>query len=225
MAVDKITVLLVDDHAWVRGSVAQALSLSDSIEVVGQANNGEEGVKKAQELTPDVVVMDLDMPVMGGVEATRQIRAAVPSTQVLVLTVSESESDLFAAMAAGAKGYLLKNAGADDLQTAVVHISQGGVLVSPIMATTMLTQFTEAETTKAAKTETGLSPREEEVLQSVAQGASNKEVAATLFITENTVKTHLRSIMEKLHVVNRSQATAFAVRAGLYREPDRPTAS
>ena len=224
MDVNKITVLLVDDHAWVRGSVAQALSLSDAIEVVGQANNGEEGVKKAQELTPDVVVMDLDMPVMGGVEATRQIRAAVPSTQVLVLTVSESESDLFAAMAAGAKGYLLKNAGADDLQTAVMHISQGGVLVSPIMATSMLTQLTEVEA-KTAKTETGLSPREEEVLQSVAQGASNKQVAATLFITENTVKTHLRNIMEKLHVVNRSQATAFAVRAGLYREPDRPTAS
>ena len=224
MDVDKITVLLVDDHAWVRGSVAQALSLSDAIEVVGQANNGEEGVQKAQELTPDVVVMDLDMPVLGGVEATRQIRAAVPSTQVLVLTVSESESDLFAAMAAGAKGYLLKNAGSDDLQTAVMHISQGGVLVSPIMATTMLTQFTEVEA-KAAKTETGLSAREEEVLQSVAQGASNKEVAAELFITENTVKTHLRNIMEKLHVANRSQATAFAVRAGLYREPDRPTAS
>ena len=104
MDVEKITVLLVDDHAWVRGSVAQALSLADDIEVVGQAANGEEGVKKAQELSPDVVVMDLDMPVLGGVEATRQIRAAVPSTQVLVLTVSESESDLFAAMAAGAKG-------------------------------------------------------------------------------------------------------------------------
>ncbi len=221
---DKITVLLVDDHAWVRGSVAQALSLSDAIEVIGQANNGEEGVQKAQELSPDVVVMDLDMPVLGGVEATRQIRAAAPSTQVLVLTVSESENDLFAAMAAGAKGYLLKNAGSDDLHTAVLHISQGGVLVSPIMATTMLSQFTEVEN-KAAKKETGLSAREEEVLQSVAQGASNKEVAATLFITENTVKTHLRNIMEKLHVVNRSQATAFAVRAGLYREPDRPTAS
>ncbi len=224
MDVDKITVLLVDDHAWVRGSVAQALSLSDAIEVIGQANNGEEGVQKAQELSPDVVVMDLEMPVLGGVEATRQIRAAAPSTQVLVLTVSESENDLFAAMAAGAKGYLLKNAGSDDLHTAVMHISQGGVLVSPIMATTMLSQFTEVEN-KAAKTETGLSAREEEVLQSVAQGASNKEVAATLFITENTVKTHLRNIMEKLHVVNRSQATAFAVRAGLYREPDRPTAS
>ena len=224
MDVDKITVLLVDDHAWVRGSVAQALSLSDAIEVVGQAANGEEGVQKAQELSPDVVVMDLDMPVLGGVEATRQIREAAPSTQVLVLTVSESENDLFAAMAAGAKGYLLKNAGSDDLHTAVMHISQGGVLVSPIMATTMLTQFT-ASGTKAPKPETGLSAREEEVLQSVAQGSSNKEVAATLFITENTVKTHLRNIMEKLHVVNRSQATAFAVRAGLYREPDRPTAS
>lgn len=224
MDVEKITVLLVDDHAWVRGSVAQALSLADDIEVVGQAANGEEGVKKAKELSPDVVVMDLDMPVLGGVEATRQIRAAAPSTQVLVLTVSESESDLFAAMAAGAKGYLLKNAGADDLHTAVMHISQGGVLISPIMATTMLTQFTEVET-KAPKIETGLSAREEEVLQSVAQGASNKEVGAALFITENTVKTHLRNIMEKLHVANRSQATAYAVRAGLYREPDRPTAS
>ena len=221
---DKITVLLVDDHAWVRGSVAQALSLSDGIEVIGQANNGEEGVAKTRELKPDVVVMDLDMPVLGGVEATRQIREAVPDTQVLVLTVSESESDLFAAMAAGARGYLLKNAGADDLQAAVIHISQGGVLVSPIMATSMLSGFTEAEP-KAPKLETGLSAREEEVLRSVAQGASNKEVGAALFITENTVKTHLRNIMEKLHVANRSQATAYAVRAGLYREPDRPTSS
>ncbi len=224
MDADKITVLVVDDHAWVRRSVVQALSLSDAIEVVGQAANGEEGVKKAKELSPDVVVMDLDMPVLGGVEATRQIREAVPSTQVLVLTVSESENDLFAAMAAGAKGYLLKNAGADDLQAAVVHISQGGVLVSPIMAATVLSGFTEAEA-KAPKLETGLSAREEEVLRAVAQGASNKEVGASLFITENTVKTHLRNIMEKLHVANRSQATAFAVRAGVYREPDRPTAS
>ena len=98
MDTDKVTVLVVDDHAWVRGSVAQALSLSDAIEVVGQASNGEEGVQKAQELCPDVVIMDLDMPVLGGVEATRQVRSLVPSAQVLVLTVSESESDLFSAM-------------------------------------------------------------------------------------------------------------------------------
>ena len=222
MDTDKITVLVVDDHAWVRGSVVQALSLSDAIEVVGQASNGEEGVQKAQELSPDVVIMDLDMPVLGGVEATRQVRTLVPSTQVLVLTVSESESDLFSAMAAGAKGYLLKNAGSDDLHTAVLHISQGGVLVSPIMATTMLSRFTQAEREAAARAETGLSPREEEVLRHVAQGASNKQVAAALFITENTVKTHLRNIMEKLHVANRSQATAFAVRSGLSREPDKP---
>ena len=106
----------------------------------------------------------------------------------------------------------------------MTHISQGGVLVSPIMATTMLSGFTAPEA-KASKLDTGLSAREEEVLRAVAQGASNKEVGASLFITENTVKTHLRNIMEKLHVANRSQATAFAVRAGLYREPDRPTAS
>jgi DNA-binding NarL/FixJ family response regulator len=217
MADTKITVLVVDDHALVRKAVMEALSLSEGIQVLGEASDGAEGVKKAIELMPDVVVMDLHMPVMGGVEATKLVRGDLPETQVLVLTVSDSEDDLFAAIKAGAKGYLLKPFRSEHLYAAVFHIAQGGVIVSPAMASILLMQLKTPTPEPVPGVDTSLTKREKEVLQQLAQGASNKEVAATLFITENTVKTHLRHIMEKLHLANRSQAAAYVARVGFHR--------
>jgi DNA-binding NarL/FixJ family response regulator len=217
MAENKVTVLVVDDHTLVRRAVMEALSLNEGVQVLGEASDGAEGVKKAKELMPDVVVMDLQMPVMGGVEATKLVSESLLETQVLVLTVSDSEDDLFAAIKAGAKGYLLKPFRSEDLYTAVFHIAQGGVMVSPAMATSLLTQLNTPAAKPDAEVDTSLSEREKEVLQQLSQGASNKEVSATLFITENTVKTHLRNIMDKLHLANRSQAAAYAVRTGLHR--------
>lgn len=218
---DQIRVLVVDDHALVRRGVVEALSEEQGIEVVGEAADGAEVVEKAKALSPNVVIMDLQMPGVGGLDATLALHTEVPAVQVLVFTVSESEADLFSAMRYGAKGYILKNAGGEDLVRAVMHIAQGGVIVSPDMASKLLDELSQINVAggpQAALVD-GISPRETEVLQLVAQGSSNSMIAATLIISENTVKTHLRNIMDKLHLANRSQAAAYAVRAGLYRHP------
>ena len=208
-----IKVLLVDDHPLFRCGIAAVLAGRGSLEVVGEAADGMEAIEKAKELIPDVVVMDLQMPNCDGVEASEVLRRELPEINILVLTVSDKEADLFAAVKAGAKGYLLKDAEPDELAQAIIHIARGGVLVSSSMAEKLLTEFKTGEGYREAAS--GLSQREGEVLQLVAKGASNKEIAHSLFISENTVKTHLRNIMDKLHLSNRSQAAAYAVRAGL----------
>lgn len=216
---DRIKVLVVDDHTLFRRGITVVLANQKNLEVVGEASNGLEAIEKAEEFVPDVIVMDLNMPHCSGLEATQALQTKMPQINILVLTVSDNESDLFAAMKFGAKGYLLKNTEPDELVHAIFHISQGGVIVSPIMATKLLTEFRKPEARveekSAQKAEAILSPREGEVLQLVAQGATNKQIADSLFISENTVKTHLRNIMEKLHLANRSQATAYAVKRGL----------
>ncbi|MEE8443607.1 MAG: response regulator transcription factor [Dehalococcoidia bacterium] len=215
----RIRVLVVDDHAMVRRGVVEALSEQEEVEVVGEAEDGAGGLEKVRSLTPDVVIMDLQMPGVGGLEATSALHTELPDVQVLVFTVSEREEDLFAAMRCGAKGYILKNARADELLRAILHISQGGVIVSPAMASKLLDELAQIPTPgqQPGNSLEGLSPREVEVLQLVAEGASNNDIASSLIISENTVKTHLRNIMDKLHLANRSQAAAYAVRAGLQR--------
>lgn len=213
----RVKVLVADDHPLMRRGIVETLSGHADIELVGQASSGAEAVKKARELTPDVVVMDLQMANMGGLEATLQLQTEMPEVRILVLTVSEKQEDLFSAMRAGARGYLLKGAGSDEVIRAVLHIAEGGVLVSPAMAASVLAQFSEAGPSAETKDETGLGPREREVLKHVAEGASNKGIAASLLISENTVKTHLRNIMDKLHLANRSQVAAYATRHGLDR--------
>ncbi len=218
---EKIRVLLVDDHALVRRGVVDVLSEREDIAVVGEATNGAQGVEMARTLTPQVVVMDLQMPGIGGLEATSVIHAEMPDVQILVFTVSESEADLFGAIKYGAKGYILKNAGADELVQAIHLIAQGGVVVSPGMAAKLLGELSHVVPAREQGGEMagGLSPREKEVLESVARGATNSEIASTLYISENTVKTHLRNILDKLHLANRSQAVAYAARLGLGRLP------
>lgn len=215
---DAVRVLLVDDHTLFRRGVAAVLASQEKLVVVGEAADGFEGIQKARETRPDVVVMDLIMPKCGGLEATAALQTEVPEANILILTVSDKESDLFAAIKAGARGYLLKNSEPDELLRAIFLIAKGGVIVSPAMATKLLGEFTVAAAEEPPPEATDkLSKREEEVLQLVARGATNKEIASTLFISENTVKTHLGNIMTKLHLANRSQAAVYAVKAGIHR--------
>ncbi len=218
---DPIKVLVVDDHALFRRGIAAVLASEESLEVVGEAVDGLEAIEKAREIAPDVILMDLNMPRCSGLEAIQALQTEMPQINVLVLTVSEEETDLFASVKFGARGYLLKNTEPEELIHAIFHIAQGGVIVSPLMATKLLTEFKDltagAERKPIGEANADLSPREGEVLQLVAQGATNKGIADSLFIAENTVKTHLKSIMEKLHLANRSQAAAYAVKRGLAR--------
>ncbi len=222
---DSIKVLIVDDHALFRSGIAAVLAGQEGMEVAGEAADGLEAIAKAKQIVPDVILMDLNMPRCSGLEATQALQAKMPQINILVLTVSETEADLFAAIKYGARGYMLKKAEPEELINAIRHIALGGVIVSPLMATKLLTEFkdfitvAEKESTEQANAE--LSPREGEVLQLVAKGATNKEIADSLFISENTVKTHLRGIMEKLHLANRSQAAAYAVKKGLLQDKEQ----
>lgn len=211
-------VLIVDDHSIFRHGLVMLLSAEKTLRVVGQASNGEEAIERVGELNPDVVLMDVQMPVCGGVEAAHSLRERGFSGGILMLTVSDREDDLFAAVKAGANGYLLKDAEPEELIEAIAYVARGESIISPVMATKLLGEFksvTGKKARPAAQPETSLSEREEEILRLVARGASNKEVAASLFITENTVKCHMRNIMGKLHLKNRYEAIAYAVRAGL----------
>ena len=216
---DIVKVLVVDDHTLFRRGIAAVLANQESLKVVGEATDGLEAIEKAKEIVPDVILMDLNMPRCSGLEAIQALQAEMPQINILVLTVSEMETDLFAAVKFGATGYLLKKAEPEELVHAIISIAEGGVIVSPLMATKLLTEFKDladgVERKPAEEANADLSPREGEVLQLVAQGATNKEIAESLFISENTVKTHLRNIMEKLHLANRSQAAAYAVKRGL----------
>jgi len=223
---DTVKVLVVDDHTLFRRGITAVLANQEGLEVVGEALDGLEAIEKTKEIAPDVVLMDLNMPRCSGLEAIQALQTEMPQVNVLVLTVSDKEADLFAAVKFGARGYILKNTEPEELIHAILHIAQGGVIVSPLMATKLLTEFKDlsagVERESIPGTDAALSPREGEVLQLVAQGASNKKIAESLFISENTVKTHLRNIMEKLHLANRSQAAAYAVRRGLVPDEGQP---
>jgi DNA-binding NarL/FixJ family response regulator len=216
---EPIKVLIVDDHTLFRRGIAAVLANHEELKVVGEASDGLDAIQKAKEIVPDVVLMDLNMPNCSGLEATQALQTEMPQVNILVLTVSDNESDLFTAMKFGARGYILKNAEPEELTHAIFHIARGGVIVSPLMATKLLTEFkdfrAEVEKESNQRADAVLSPREGEVLQLVAKGATNKEIGDSLFISENTVKTHLQNIMEKLHLANRSQAAAYAVEKGL----------
>lgn len=217
---EPVKVLIADDHALVRRGIMAVLAGSEDLQVVGEAADGLEAIEKARETSPDVILMDLNMPRCSGLEAIQALQTEMPQVCILVLTVSEMESDLFAAMKFGATGYLLKQVEPEDLIHAVLYIAQGGVIVSPQMASALLGEFKNPAVPageEAVPADADLSPREGEVLQLVAKGATNKEIADALFISENTVKTHMQSIMGKLHLANRSQAAAYAVGKGLVR--------
>lgn len=203
-----VRVLIVDDHAVVRDGLRHILSQDAGVDVVGEAADGLEAVARAAALRPDVVLMDLRMPRLGGVEAIRRLRREVPATRVLVLTTYDDDTDVLPAVEAGATGYLLKDAGRAELISAVQATARGEAVLAPSAAGRLMGRV-------RATAQEELSPRELEVLALIARGASNREAAASLFITVATIKTHLQHIFAKLEVNDRSGAVAAAYERGL----------
>jgi len=218
-----IRVLLVDDHALFRKGIASLLAAEPGFEVVGEAEDGVRAVERARELIPDLIVMDLNMPRAGGAEATRRILEEFPYVKIVILTVSDDDKDLFDAVRGGAHGYLLKKIEPKALFDTLRGVMRGEASISRTMAAKLMGEFSRqnARAASGAERRPELSPREVEVLGLVAHGKSNKEIAAALDIAENTVKNHLKNILEKLHLANRVQAATFALREGLLNKPPK----
>jgi len=218
----RMRVLLADDHALVRDGVASLLVAWD-MDVVGQANDGLEAVERALALGPDLVLMDINMPRLGGLEATRRIKAALPDTKIVMLTVSDDEHDLFEAVRAGAEGYLLKNMSGAEFGEMLAGLAQGTPPISRSLAGKLLAEFgRQARAEASVRKPDELTDREKAVLHLVARGATNREVARRLIISENTVNFHVKNILGKLHAHTRAEAAVRALRKGLVRFDDEP---
>lgn len=204
-----IRVLLVDDHSVVRQGLKMFLNLDPALEIVGEAANGAEGVRLAHELQPDVILMDLLMPVMDGITAISTIRRELPDIEIVALTSVLDDSSVFGAVRAGAIGYLLKDTEAGELNRAIKAAAAGQVQLSPAAAARLMREV------RAPENPESLTERENDVLKLVATGMSNKEIAMELGIGEKTVKTHVSNILSKLGVLSRTQAALHAVRMGL----------
>lgn len=213
---ENVTVMLVDDHAMVRGGVRAFLEAQPGIEIVGEAGSGEEAVRQVATLAPDVVLMDLVMPGMGGIEATQRVRQVSPRTQVVVLTSFHDDSYIFPAIKAGALSYILKDAGPEEVAEAVRLVARGEAKIHPRIAARMIHQM-RGEGERSLNPYTELTDREQEVLRLIAQGRSNAEIAAQLVISEKTVKAHVSNVLGKLHLADRTQAAVFAWREGFVR--------
>ena len=218
---EPIRVLLADDHPLFRKGIASLLSAEPGFEVLGEASNGRIALEKARELMPDVILMDISMPEMNGLEATRRIKEEIPYVRIVILTVSDEDQNLFEAIKSGAQGYLLKKIEPQTLFNTLRKAVEGEAPVSGVMATKLLAEFSRqtrraSQPTAPAAT---LTEREKEVLNQIAQGKTNKDIAVALSIAENTVKNHLKNILEKLHLENRVQAATYALREGLIEKP------
>jgi len=206
-------VLIADDHPLFRDGLRSLLE-ARGIDVIGEAANGREAVELARQLKPDIVLMDLTMPEVDGLTATRILATELPEVKVVVLTASDDEADLFEAIKSGAYGYLLKNLETDEFFRALEAVQVGVPVFTPRLARHVLKEFGQGEVRRTE--ETTLTERERELLELLVQGVtSNRELAQRLFISENTVKYHLRNIMSKLHLENRAQVIAYALRTGL----------
>ena len=205
---DRISILIADDHPVVREGLRTFLALQDDLDVAGEAADGEEAVAKVGELLPDVVVLDLVMPKLDGIEAIRRIRDVSPSTRVLVLTSFIEDEKVFPAVKAGAAGYLLKDAEPQAVADAIRTVRGGEALLHPSVAARLMQEVAERDESPAAD----LTDRELDVLRLLARGLSNKAIALELHVSEKTVKTHVSNILAKLHLADRTQAALFAVR-------------
>jgi two-component system, NarL family, response regulator LiaR len=214
---DRISVLIADDHSVFRRGLRSFLESEGDINIVGEAASGEEAIQMVETLLPDVVVMDLVMPGVDGITATRRICQISPTTRVLVLTSFGEDEKIFSSIKAGAMGYLLKDVSAEDLGRAIHLIAQGEFLLHPQIAKRVLDEFTMPNIDTTPITE--LTPREIEILNLIYQGLSNKEIANHLDISIKTVKTHVSNILNKLHLIDRTQAALYAVRHGLVNSP------
>jgi NarL family two-component system response regulator LiaR len=217
-----IRVLLADDHTIVRSGVRALLSTEPDIEVVGEVGNGAEAVAQAETLRPDVVLMDLVMPGLSGIEATRQITASLPGTRVLVLTSFAADENVFPAIKAGALGYLLKDSGPDELVRAIRQVNRGEPSLEPSIALKVLLELSHSPKEQQPLTKDPLTERELDVLRLVAQGGSNRDIAAKLVVSELTVRTHVSNILGKLQLASRTQAALYALQKGITSLDDIP---
>jgi DNA-binding NarL/FixJ family response regulator len=215
---EPIRVLVVDDHALFRRGLEMVLGHEPDIEVIGEAGDGTEAVELASALLPDIVLMDVRMPRRSGIEACTAIKEVVPSAKIVMLTISDDEADLYDAIKAGASGYLLKEISIDEVGAAIRSVAGGQSLISPSMASKLLSEFAtmikkgdERQQVPAPR----LTDRELQVLKLVAKGLNNRDIAKELFISENTVKNHIRNILEKLQLHSRMEAVVYAVREKL----------
>jgi two-component system, NarL family, response regulator LiaR len=209
-----IRVLITDDHGVVRQGLRMFLSLDPDVDVVGEAENGKVALNMARELHPDVILMDLLMPVMDGIEATEAIRAELPEVEIVALTSVLEDVSVTGAVKAGAIGYLLKDTQAEELHRAIRGAAEGRVQLAPEAAAKLMREV------RAPKSPEALTPRETEILKLLARGKANKQIARALFVEEKTVKTHVSSILRKLGAKSRTQAALHAVRTGLVRVED-----
>jgi DNA-binding NarL/FixJ family response regulator len=212
---DGVRVLVVDDHQLFRDGLRALIDSAPDCELVGEATTGEEAVRLALELQPDVILMDVKMPDMDGIRATRQIVGTSPHIGILVLTMLEDDNSVFAAMRAGAQGYLLKGAGHDEMLRAIRAVAGGQAIFSPAIATRMMDFFNTMRPTKAPDVFPELTNREREVLGLIARGSNNSEIARELVISPKTVSNHITNILSKLQVADRAEAIIKAREAGL----------
>lgn len=214
---EKIKVMLCDDHAILRSGLSRLLGEQEDIEVVGEAENGREAVQKVQELYPDIVLMDIGMPVMNGMEATKQIKKRNPDVKVLVLTMHDNEEYLFQVLQAGASGYVLKKAADSDLINAIHVVARGDCFLYPSAAKMVVEDYLDKLKTGQEPTSSfdSLTDREREILKLVAEGYTNREIAESLFISVKTVETHKSNIMEKLNLHKRAELVRYAIKKGI----------
>jgi DNA-binding NarL/FixJ family response regulator len=213
-----LRVMVADDHALFRRGLQMVLAEEPDIELVGEASDGVEAVDKSLELMPDVVLMDIRMPKRSGIEAASQIKELLPHAKILMLTISDEEADLYDAIKAGASGYLLKEIPIEDVADAIRDVWAGQSRISPAMASKLLTEFAAISKVSPDRPQIPaprLTDREMEVLRLVAKGMNNRDIAKELYISENTVKNHIRNILEKLHLHSRMEAVVYAVREKL----------
>ncbi|PKQ27648.1 MAG: DNA-binding response regulator [Candidatus Anoxymicrobium japonicum] len=208
-----IAIMLVDDHNLVREGLRAVFAQGDEVEVVGEASSGEEAVEMVDKVKPDVILMDISMPGMNGIQATRKIHDAHPDIKIIMLTMLDQEGYVYEAIKAGATGYVLKNASSDELVKAIQTVNEGNALLSPDATARLLKEFVALAKNKSR--DYGLSNREMEVLQLLSEGNTNKKIAKALWISEQTVKTHIAHIFDKLGTSDRTETVAQALRNGL----------
>jgi DNA-binding NarL/FixJ family response regulator len=210
---EKTKVLIADDQLLFASGISRILAAQPDMEVIGQVQNGREAVEFCRERVPDIILMDLSMPVMDGVSATREIRDLLPGTPILILTMHTDDEHVFRGIKAGAQGYVLKDCTPEDLTRAIRSVTAGDTIMAPEIARKLMTTFESEE--KAAALSAPLTRREMEVLASLSRGHSNKEIARDLGISEKTVRNHASNIYRKLHIFDRTQAVLYAIRKGL----------